>query len=332
VAAANSLLDRHLKMATEPPVGLRTNIGPADADYEMPSTPINPVIGGEPTISPKPGSAPAEKPGPAPEVAPQPAATPAATPPVAVTPAVAPASAPPAADAYKPVADLAAARRQAFMGNSSSADGMMAVRKLLAKEAGIENFNKGSIADLEKAAMARRQSLGLGAENTEATRAMEIQQNTDTNTPRTAMAPTPGGTPDQPAWAPTALEAVSAPDYSRAFQERSRQIGAASLFRQLEPVDARIQPVVLGKDTQAPNFEAGLAAHAAEGIDAPLTPGTFAALEAGAVNGFGFNERLGDRTKASLGFIDPAKLPPLKQAFGPSIAGAPGAQQYNWSR
>jgi hypothetical protein len=159
---------------------------------------------------------------------------------------------------------------------------------------------------------------------------MELQQNTDPGTPRTAMAPTPGGSPDQPAWAPTATEALAAPDYSRVFQERSRQIGAANLFRQLEPVDARAQPVVIHKDNQAPNFEAGLAAHAAEGIDAPLTPGTFAALEAGAVNGFGWGERLSDRTKASLGFIDPAKLPPIKHAVGPSVAGAPGAQQYNW--
>lgn len=112
-------------------------------------------------VAPAPArsAAPVAQP-PAPAHTASPAAPVAATPAVSTstTTAAAPTSEAAPAAAYKPVEDLGAARRAAFMGEADTAMGMKKVRELLANEAGINpaDVNKYKVSQLESMALAKR--------------------------------------------------------------------------------------------------------------------------------------------------------------------------------
>jgi len=288
-------------------------------------------------------------------VAPPPTA---AAAPVGKTLAMAPPPAATAASAYKPVDDLGAARRAAFMGAADTATGMNEVRKLLAAEAGIPDGdrNKYKVAQLEEMAIKRREGANwstplapqvadafknqgdAGAFTTPAAEgiAQRAGAGIDANTlhqvdwnPQVAaglsdgsfgrdFAVPAGGAPLTRDVA--ALTPESANAWLSGFTSKLLQDDVVSGAYKL-PVNLQSEPLVIGsKSTMAADPGSMIAAFHNAGEPASIDFKTAAMLAA--TDGGLIGGKRARRT-GNLGFLDPARLAPLQKAFVPAVAGSP---------
>jgi hypothetical protein len=283
---------------------------------------------------------------------------PAAPAPAGKTLAIAPTPAATAASTYKPVADLGAARRAAFMGAADTATGMNEVRKLLAAEAGIADGdrNKYKVAQLEEMAMKRREGANWAAPlGPQVADALKPQGDLSafTNPAAEGIAQKAGVNFDaskmmQVDWDPQAVAGIADGSFGRDFAvpatgaPLTRDVAAVTAegasnwlsgftskllqdevtsgaYRQ--PVNLMDKPLVIGsKSTMAVDPSATIAAFQQAGQPAPIDIKT-AAMLAATDGGLIGGKRA--RKMANLGFLDPARLPELQTPFRPAVAGSP---------